>query len=162
MAGRRQTGQPRRQLLGSAADAHDLMAPFNAFSRGWGERSGRITKDEEIDGLGDEAWLLRTEKGSGSGTEVTYHWRRANSLSTHTLTASGFAQATSRLPHVPGSTRSTRPREQARSHAQQRRGLDTQMRERALRCASVLSPDSCSYLGASATIRSVLPTVLPN
>ena len=65
-------------VLASAADAHDLMAPFNAFSRGWGERSGRITKDEEIDGLGDEAWLLRTEKGSGSWTEVTYHWRRGN------------------------------------------------------------------------------------
>jgi hypothetical protein len=62
------------------------MAPFNAYSRGWGESSGRITKDEEIDDLGDEAWLLRTEKEvidyeSGRtkrGTEVTYHWRRGN------------------------------------------------------------------------------------
>jgi hypothetical protein len=51
------------------------MAPFNAFSRGWGERTGLITKDEQIDGLGDEAWLLRTK---GNGTEVTYHWRRGN------------------------------------------------------------------------------------
>ena len=62
-------------VLASAAEAQELMAPFNAYSRGMGERFGRITKDEEIGGLGDEAWLLRTE---ANGTEVTYHWRRAN------------------------------------------------------------------------------------
>jgi hypothetical protein len=65
------------QVFVSATDAHELMAPFNAYSRGWGERFGRITKDEEIDSLGDEGWLLRTETGSG-GTEMTYHWRRGN------------------------------------------------------------------------------------
>lgn len=65
------------QVLASAVEAQELMAPLNAFSRGWGERSGRITKDEAIDGLGDEARLLRTEKDYG-GTEVTYHWRRGN------------------------------------------------------------------------------------
>jgi len=53
------------------------MAPFNAFSRGWGRRSGRVTKDENIDGLGDEAWLLWVA-GSETGPEVTYHWRRGN------------------------------------------------------------------------------------
>ncbi len=63
------------QVVASAAEARELMAPFNAYSRGWGERFGRITKDEEIDGLGDEAWLLRTE---ANGTQVTYHWRRGN------------------------------------------------------------------------------------
>jgi hypothetical protein len=63
------------QVMASAADAHQLLAPFNAYSRGWGQRFGRITKDEEIDGLGDEAWILETET---SGTEVTYHWRRGN------------------------------------------------------------------------------------
>ena len=63
------------QVLASAAGAHELMAPFNAYSRGWGEKFGHITKDEEVDGLGDEAWLLRTE---GNGPEVTYHWRRGN------------------------------------------------------------------------------------
>jgi hypothetical protein len=62
-------------VFGSASDAHKLMVPLNAFSRGWGERSGRITKDEEIDGLGDEAWRLWSE---GNGTQVTYHWRRGN------------------------------------------------------------------------------------
>jgi hypothetical protein len=64
------------QVFASAAEAHELMAPFNAYSRGWGRRFGRITKDGEIDDLGDEAWLLRTEKEGG--TEVTYHWRRGN------------------------------------------------------------------------------------
>jgi hypothetical protein len=63
------------QVFGSASDAHELMAPLNAFSRGWGKVAGRITKDEEIDGLGDEAWRLWSE---GNGTEVTYHWRRGN------------------------------------------------------------------------------------
>ena len=63
------------QVFASAAEAHELMAPFNAYSRGWGKRFGRITKDEEIGGLGDEAWLLRT---ATYGTEVTYHWRRGN------------------------------------------------------------------------------------
>jgi hypothetical protein len=63
-------------VFASAGEAHKLMAPFNAFSRGWAERTGRITKDEEIEGLGDEAWLLRAEV---NGTpEVTYHWRRGN------------------------------------------------------------------------------------
>lgn len=63
------------QVFGSASDAHELMAPLNAFSRGWGKVGGRITKDEEIEGLGDEAWRLWSE---GNGTEVTYHWRRGN------------------------------------------------------------------------------------
>ena len=65
-------------VYGSASDAHKAMAPFNAFSRGWGERSGGITKDEEIEGLGDEAWLLLVAVVAGSGTQVTYHWRRGN------------------------------------------------------------------------------------
>jgi hypothetical protein len=64
-------------VLASAAQAHELMAPFNAFSRGWAQSYGRIIKDEEIDGLGDEAWLLRTTTDYG-GREVTYHWRRGN------------------------------------------------------------------------------------
>ena len=65
------------KVFGSASDAHDLMGPLNAFSRGWGKVSGRITKDEEIDGLGDEAWVLWATSDY-SGKEVTYHWRRGN------------------------------------------------------------------------------------
>jgi hypothetical protein len=64
-------------VFGSASDAHELMAPLNDFSRGWGKVGGRITKNEEIDGLGDEAWRLWSD---GSGTQVTYHWRRGNLL----------------------------------------------------------------------------------
>jgi hypothetical protein len=75
------------QVFASAAEAHDFMAPFNAYSRGWGKRFGRVTKDEEIDGLGDEAWLLRTES---NGTEVTYHWRRGNLVVEAHLHCFGF------------------------------------------------------------------------
>jgi hypothetical protein len=63
------------QVVASAAEADEAMAAFNAFSRGWGEGFGRITKDEEVDGLGDEAWRLWT---AGQGFQVTYHWRRGN------------------------------------------------------------------------------------
>jgi hypothetical protein len=62
-------------VFGSTADAHDAMEAMNAFSRGEGERNGQVTKDEEFDGLGDEAWRLWV---GGSGTQVTYHWRRGN------------------------------------------------------------------------------------
>jgi len=77
VARRQQLANLTANVLASAAEAHELMAPFNAFSRGWGESRGRITKDEEIDDLGDEAWLLKTASDWG-GTEVTYHWRRGN------------------------------------------------------------------------------------
>ena len=62
-------------VYASAADASKGLAAFNAFSRGWGARSGHITRDEEISGLGDEAWVLWV---GGYGTQVTYHWRRGN------------------------------------------------------------------------------------
>lgn len=61
----------------TASDAQKYMAPLNAFSRGWGKSYGRITKDETIDGLGDEAWRLWVTTDYG-GREVTYHWRRGN------------------------------------------------------------------------------------
>jgi len=63
------------QVFPSVASAHKLMAPFNAYSRGWAKRYGVITKDEAVDDLGDEGWLLET---SANGPEVTYHWRRGN------------------------------------------------------------------------------------
>ena len=61
----------------SSADAHRVLAPFNALSRGYAKRFGGIVKDEEVHGLGDEAWRLWA---TGNGAEVTYHWRRANLL----------------------------------------------------------------------------------
>jgi hypothetical protein len=76
-------------VYGSSSDAHQAMAALNAFSRGWGKRSGRVTKDEKIDGLGDEAWLLRAET---NGTEVTYHWRRGNLVVEAHVHCFGFCQ----------------------------------------------------------------------
>ena len=63
------------QVFARAASAHKLMAPFNAYSRGWAKRFGVITRDEEVDYLGDEGWLLEAD---ANGPEVTYHWRRGN------------------------------------------------------------------------------------
>ena len=62
-------------VYASGQDAHEAMAAMNEFSRGWGERNGAVTKDEQVDDLGDEAWRLWV---GGSGTQVTYHWRRGN------------------------------------------------------------------------------------
>lgn len=63
------------QVYTSAARAHEGMTAFNALSREWGEEYGQVTKDEAVDGLGDEAWRLWV---AGSGTQATYHWRRDN------------------------------------------------------------------------------------
>ena len=62
-------------VFGSARDAHEAMGAMNEFSLGWGKRSGHVTKDENVDDLGDEAWRLWV---GGNGTQVTYHWRRGN------------------------------------------------------------------------------------
>jgi hypothetical protein len=65
-------------LFGSASDAHEAMTAANALLRGWGERNGRITKEEVVEGLGEEAWVLVVV--SDEATEVTYQWRRDNLL----------------------------------------------------------------------------------
>ena len=62
-------------IYGTAADARDAMAAFNALSRGWGEQLGEVTKEEDVEALADEAWLLEV---AGNGTQVTYHVRRDN------------------------------------------------------------------------------------
>jgi hypothetical protein len=51
------------------------FAAFNDLSRGYAEQYGNVTKAEEIDDLGDEAWVLWVSSG---GTGVRYHWRRGN------------------------------------------------------------------------------------
>ena len=63
------------QVWGSEAKAREWMPEFNTFSREAGGQTGFITKDEAVNDLGDEAWVLVVE---GSGTQVTYHWRRDN------------------------------------------------------------------------------------
>jgi len=59
----------------NAADAHVAFDAGNDLALGYGEQYGDVTKAEEVDGLGDEAWLLWA---TGNGAQVTYHWRRGN------------------------------------------------------------------------------------
>jgi hypothetical protein len=58
----------------TASDAHKAFAPFNALSLGW---AGHVVSQSSVEGLGDEAWLLRV---ADDGEQVTYHWRRDNIL----------------------------------------------------------------------------------
>jgi hypothetical protein len=57
----------------TASDARQAMAALNAFSLGFARKTGVVTREQTINGLGNEAWVLR---GTGSGVQVTYHWRR--------------------------------------------------------------------------------------
>lgn len=57
------------------ADAEVVLDAFNDLSRAYAEQYGHVTKAEEVDGLGDEAWVLLV---SSNGRGATYHWRRAN------------------------------------------------------------------------------------
>lgn len=63
------------QVFESAADAETGLAALNAYAERSGERSGTVTKAAAADGPGDDAWVLWV---GGSGTQVTYHWRRGN------------------------------------------------------------------------------------
>ena len=63
------------QVFDTPTDAELGFAAFNDLSRGWAEQYGYVTKAEEVDGLGDEAWVLLV---SSNGRGATYHWRRAN------------------------------------------------------------------------------------
>jgi hypothetical protein len=60
----------------NSSDAHRSMAPFNALSRAFGKRTGHVRTDGNVDGLGDEAWLLWVALSNGD--EATFHWRRGN------------------------------------------------------------------------------------
>lgn len=59
----------------SPADAHVAFEASNDLALGYGEQYGDVTRVEEIEGLGDEAWVLWA---TGNGSQVTYHWRRGN------------------------------------------------------------------------------------
>lgn len=59
----------------NAAHAHRSMPVTRTFARGWAKIGGGITKDEEVEGLGDEAWRLWAVN---NGHQVTYEWRRGN------------------------------------------------------------------------------------
>jgi hypothetical protein len=73
------------------AGAHDALAPGRRFAVGWGQRLGRVVRNEEIDDLGEEAWGLEVD---ANGTQVTYGWRRENAiLQLHVHCASGCPES---------------------------------------------------------------------
>lgn len=59
----------------NSADAHVAFEAGNDLALGYGEMYGDVTKVEDVEGLGDEGWLLWA---SGNGSQVTYQWRRGN------------------------------------------------------------------------------------
>jgi hypothetical protein len=62
------------ELWSSAADAHAAMPAYRYFAYGWAEKTGAVS-DENVGGLGDEAWRILAK---GYSEEVTYKWRRDN------------------------------------------------------------------------------------
>jgi hypothetical protein len=63
-------------VYGDADDAHDALVALHDFAHAFSARSGRVTKDAPVSGLGDEAFVLWV--GGKNGAQVTYHWRRRN------------------------------------------------------------------------------------
>ena len=62
-------------LLESAADAQIGTNAYRVFLSKWGEDFGGVTKNEIVDDLGEEAWVISIV---GNGNQVTYEWRRRN------------------------------------------------------------------------------------
>jgi hypothetical protein len=60
------------ELWASEADAQAAMAPYRSVLRVWNKRAGTLALDEDVDGLGDEAWRIGDTRG------MTYKWRRRN------------------------------------------------------------------------------------
>lgn len=61
--------------MGTVSDAQAVTNAYREFLHAWGDDFGEVTKDEDVDGLGDEAWVIWIE---GNGTQVTYEWRTGN------------------------------------------------------------------------------------
>ena len=64
-------------VFDTPADAHVAFLAANDLLRAYGAKYGSVVKAEKVDGLGDEAWRLWAH---GNGSQVTYHWRRDNLL----------------------------------------------------------------------------------
>jgi hypothetical protein len=64
-------------LFGSASGAHTALAAVRVFARGWAKRDRGSFTDDQVEGLGEEAWRIQEDLPQG-GQEVTYEWRRAN------------------------------------------------------------------------------------
>jgi hypothetical protein len=67
--------RPVNESNREAVEALEVAPDQQQFVSNAADSIREAAKEPEIDGLGDEAWLLRTET---NGTEVTYHWRRSN------------------------------------------------------------------------------------
>jgi len=63
-------------VYGNAHDARIGLVALHEFAHAFGARTGRVTKDAPVSGLGDEAYVLWV--GGQNGAQVTYHWRRRN------------------------------------------------------------------------------------
>jgi hypothetical protein len=61
------------ELWRTEDDAHSAMEPLRAFAVGFAEQGGEVTMDQDVDGLGDEAWKVGA---AANGVQVTYKWRR--------------------------------------------------------------------------------------
>lgn len=62
--------------MSTALDAQVGMKAYREFLHAWGDTGGfGVTKDEDVDGLGDEAWVIWIV---GNGNQVTYQWRNGN------------------------------------------------------------------------------------
>ena len=62
----------------TASDAREATNAYRKFLHAWGDGDfGEVTKDEDVDGLWDEAWVSWIE---GNGTQVTYEVRLGNLL----------------------------------------------------------------------------------
>jgi hypothetical protein len=74
--GRTTTSSRTSTSASTADDAQVALLALHEFAHAFGARSGRVTKDAPVSGLGDEASVLWV--GGENGTQVTYHWRRRN------------------------------------------------------------------------------------
>ena len=64
--------------IGTYASSADAGIAYDAgkdLALGYGGQYGVVTKSEDVEGVGDDAWLLWA---TGNGTQVTYQWRRGN------------------------------------------------------------------------------------
>jgi hypothetical protein len=61
--------------MGTPSDAQATTRAYREFLHAWGDDFGGVTKDEDVEGLGDEAWVIWI---LGNGNQVSYDWRRGN------------------------------------------------------------------------------------
>ena len=62
--------------LATVAGAEASTKAYREFLHAWGDTEiFGVTKDEDVDGLGDAAWVIWIV---GNGTQVSYAWRRGN------------------------------------------------------------------------------------